>query len=177
MDCSRTRGSTRRIRIENRTPQAGKTRLRLIVGGTRRAATGTPACTHRTPGAPPGTACVPCRWPTPHFSCDHDGLLRRFSTRTRRVAEKVRELIRLGTFFVRSSWLRDFVVAFLVGAFRWLGNRHLLAEIHVLDGIQQAYAFGHRPLKRFAARDQTHPAGAFVDHRGLYRFLQIAFTC
>src|SRR6266513_2725842 len=46
MDCSRTRGSTRRIRIENRTPQAGKTRLRLIVGGTRRAATG-------TLGAPP----------------------------------------------------------------------------------------------------------------------------
>jgi len=30
--------STRRIRIENRAPQAGKTRLRLTVGGTRRAA-------------------------------------------------------------------------------------------------------------------------------------------
>src|SRR5438876_4849459 len=45
--------STRRIRIENRTPQAGKTRLRLIVGGTRRAATGTPACTNRT-GGPAG---------------------------------------------------------------------------------------------------------------------------
>src|SRR5437867_13153629 len=83
-----THGSTRRIRVENRTPQAGKTRLRLIVGGTRRAATGTPACTNRTPGAPPVTACAPCHWPTPHFSCDHDGLLRRFSTRTGRVAEK-----------------------------------------------------------------------------------------
>src|SRR5437773_11713140 len=45
--------STRRIRIENRTPQAGKTRLQLTVGGMRRAATGTPACTNRTPGAPP----------------------------------------------------------------------------------------------------------------------------
>src|SRR6266704_2591163 len=83
--------STRRIRIENRAPHAGKTRLRLTVGGTRRAATGTPACTNRTPGAPSVTACAPCRWPTPHFSCDHDGLLRRFSTRPRRVAEKVRE--------------------------------------------------------------------------------------
>src|SRR5437867_9859990 len=60
-------------------------------GGTRRAATGTPACTNRTPGAPPVTACAPCRWPPPHFSCDHDGLLRRVSTRTRRVVEKVHE--------------------------------------------------------------------------------------
>src|SRR5437762_13663115 len=84
-DYSRTHGSTRRIRVENRAPQAGKTRLRLIVGGTRRAATGPPACTNRTPGAP----ARPVR-PTPHFSCDHDGLLRRFPTRTRRVAEKVR---------------------------------------------------------------------------------------
>jgi len=83
--------STRRIRIENRAPQAGKTRLRLTVGGTRRAATGTPACTNRTPGAPPVTACAPCRWPPSRFSCDRDGLLRRFSTRTRRVAQGVHE--------------------------------------------------------------------------------------
>src|SRR5207249_482264 len=90
-DNSRKTDSTRRIRIENRAPQAGKTRLRLTVGGTRRAATGTPTCKQRTLGAPPVTACAPCRWPAPRFSCDRDGLLRRFSPRMRRVAPSVHE--------------------------------------------------------------------------------------
>jgi hypothetical protein len=55
---------TRPIRTENRIPQAGKTRLRLIVVGTRRAAIRTPACTKRTLGTPrpsrraPSQACA-----------------------------------------------------------------------------------------------------------------------
>ena len=57
-----------------------------------------------------------------------------------------------------------------------LRDRDVLVQVDVLDGVEQLHAFLHRTLKRLAARDQTHPAGALVDHRRLHRFLQIAFT-
>src|SRR6266404_4823065 len=38
------------------------------------------------------------------------------------------------------------------------------AEVDVLNGIQQADAFFHWPLESLPARDQSHAAGALIDH-------------
>ncbi|MET0214443.1 MAG: hypothetical protein ABW292_15640 [Vicinamibacterales bacterium] len=61
-------------------PHAGKTLLRLIVGGTR---VGTPNPTR-------------CRRPAPRFSYDHDGMLRTATARparSRRNADQVLEVV------------------------------------------------------------------------------------
>ncbi len=45
-----------------------------------------------------------------------------------------------------------------------LGDGDALAEIDVLDGVQQLDAFIHRLLERLAAADHATAAGALVDH-------------
>ena len=46
-------------------------------------------------------------------------------------------------------------------------------EINVLNRVQEGNAFLQRPLECLASGDQSHPAGAFVDHRRLHGFLQV----
>src|SRR5688572_28500733 len=58
-----------------------------------------------------------------------------------------------------------------------LGDRDILCQIDVLNRVQQRDAFLDRTLERFTARDQTHPARALVDDRGLHGLLQIALSC
>ena len=48
-----------------------------------------------------------------------------------------------------------------------------LQEVPVLDRVQQLHAFLERTLERLATRDQTHAAGALVDHRRPDRVVQI----
>jgi toxin ParE1/3/4 len=50
-----------------------------------------------------------------------------------------------------------------------LRHCHRCAEVHILDRVQQRDAFVHGTLERLAAGDQTHSAGAFVDHRRGHR--------
>src|SRR5215831_1209518 len=53
------------------------------------------------------------------------------------------------------------------------GDRHVLAEVDVLDRVQQLDSILHRPLKRFPPRDEAHPAGPLVDHRGRHRLGEV----
>src|SRR5262245_59459090 len=46
-----------------------------------------------------------------------------------------------------------------------LGDRDVLAEVDVLDRVEQLGAFLHGALERLAPRDEAHAAGALVDHR------------
>ena len=55
-----------------------------------------------------------------------------------------------------------------------LGDRHVLREIHVLDGVEQLDAFLHRLLEGLAAGNQAHAAGALVDHRRAHRLGKIS---
>jgi hypothetical protein len=68
-------GSTRPVHFESRLPQAGKTLLRLIVIGTRRATI---------------KARAACQWPAQRFSCDLNGLLQRLSARTDLLDQEMR---------------------------------------------------------------------------------------
>src|SRR4029079_14619051 len=54
-----------------------------------------------------------------------------------------------------------------------LSNSDLVAEINVLDRVQQLHAFAHRALKRLATRDQSHAAAALVNHCRANRLSQI----
>src|ERR1035438_8287039 len=49
---------------------------------------------------------------------------------------------------------------------RRLRHRHFFAQIDVLNGVQQAYAFFHGPLESLAPGNKSHPACALVDDRG-----------
>src|ERR687891_49044 len=57
-----------------------------------------------------------------------------------------------------------------------LRDRDLLAEVHVLDGAQQAHAFGQRPLERLAPRDEAHASRALVDDGGLDRLREVVLA-
>src|SRR5690606_19090254 len=47
------------------------------------------------------------------------------------------------------------------------GDGYVLAQVDVLDGVQQLDALGHRTLERFSTTDQAHAPRAFVhDGRG-----------
>ena len=56
------------------------------------------------------------------------------------------------------------------------GNRNVVAEIDVLDIVEELNAFFHRTLKGFATGNEAGAAGAFVDHGGANGFGKIAFS-
>ncbi|CAN5522915.1 hypothetical protein BH10CYA1_BH10CYA1_32010 [soil metagenome] len=54
---------------------------------------------------------------------------------------------------------------FLQSQFRLvLGDGDALAQVDILDGVQQLDALRHRLLERFATADHATAAGALVDH-------------
>src|SRR5262249_35214951 len=55
-----------------------------------------------------------------------------------------------------------------------LCHSNILAQINVLDRVQQFHAFVHRALESFAAGDKSGAAAAFVDHRRAHCIGQIA---
>src|SRR5689334_12254137 len=63
-----------------------------------------------------------------------------------------------------------------VGSDDWLSHGDFLAEVDILNGVQQIDALLQRSLERLASRDQAHPAGAFVDDGGRDSLFQIAFA-
>src|ERR1041385_6026930 len=54
-----------------------------------------------------------------------------------------------------------------------LCNGDVLRQIHILNRVEQADAFLHRPLEGLATGDQSRTAGALVDDGRLHRFFQI----
>ena len=59
---------------------------------------------------------------------------------------------------------------------RLSATRDVLAEVDVLDRVEQLDALLERPLERLAAGDQAHAAGALVDDRGRDRVAQIVLA-
>ncbi len=55
-----------------------------------------------------------------------------------------------------------------------LCDGHFVIKIHILNRLQQCGAFAHWALEGFAAGDQAHAAGAFVDHCRRDGFFEIA---
>lgn len=49
-----------------------------------------------------------------------------------------------------------------------LSHRNIFIQVYILGSIQQRYAFLKRPLKCFAAKDQSHTTGSFVDNSRIY---------
>ncbi len=47
-----------------------------------------------------------------------------------------------------------------------LSDGYVIAEVNVLDCVEEVDAFGHRALECFAAGDEAGPAASFVDDRG-----------
>src|ERR1700733_9180144 len=47
-----------------------------------------------------------------------------------------------------------------------LGDGDFFAEVDILDGVQEFYAFGHGTLEGLAPGDETGAASALVDHGG-----------
>src|SRR6188768_1092277 len=56
------------------------------------------------------------------------------------------------------------------------GDRDFRAQVYVLNRLQQLGAFRHRALERLAAADQTHAAGALVDHRGGHGLAEVVLA-
>ena len=59
-----------------------------------------------------------------------------------------------------------------------LGDRYLFAEVNILNGVRDRYAFLHRALEGLAPRNKPRAAGALVDHGRFRRFghIALAFT-
>src|SRR5262249_37928814 len=55
-------------------------------------------------------------------------------------------------------------------------DRDLLRQVHILNRVEQLDALLERSLERLAPRDQAHPTGALVDHRGHHGVAQIVLT-
>jgi hypothetical protein len=56
------------------------------------------------------------------------------------------------------------------------GNGHFIAQVHILDTVQDTHAFFHRALECFPSADKSHTAGSLVHHSGGNGFRQIAGT-
>src|SRR5207247_6539040 len=54
-----------------------------------------------------------------------------------------------------------------------LRDPDLLAEVDVLDEVEQLHSLVHRPLEGLASRDEPHPARPLVHHRGLRRLREV----
>lgn len=57
-----------------------------------------------------------------------------------------------------------------------LRDMDLFAEIDILNGIEEFYAFFHRLLERFASRDQSHSTTPLVDHCCFGSVCKIVFS-
>ncbi len=57
-----------------------------------------------------------------------------------------------------------------------LGDRHIFAQEHILNRIQQGHAVFHRLLKRLPSRNDSDATGTFVNHRRLHRLLQVVLA-
>ena len=56
------------------------------------------------------------------------------------------------------------------------GNGDVLAQVYVLDRVEELDPFGHGALERFPAGDQAHAAGALVDDGGGDGVAEIIFA-
>ena len=49
-------------------------------------------------------------------------------------------------------------------------------QIHVLNGVEDIYAFSDRPLEGLSTENQSHTARTLIDDRGLYGVSQVIIT-
>src|SRR5580698_3632929 len=57
-----------------------------------------------------------------------------------------------------------------------LGDRDVLAEVDVLDGLKELGPFFHRPLESLAAGNEPHTAGPLVDNSGFDRLGEVVIA-
>ena len=68
------------------------------------------------------------------------------------------------------------MAALMTGEPNSLGDRNLVAEVDVLDCIENFNAFLHRSLEGFATGYQTGAAGALVDDGGGDCFFKVVLS-
>lgn len=54
------------------------------------------------------------------------------------------------------------------------GDSYVVAEVDILNGVQQFDALGHRLLERLASSNEAGAARALIDDGGTHRFTQVA---
>ena len=63
------------------------------------------------------------------------------------------------------KWTQPLARGWVIVRDEWRsGDRHLRTQVDVLNGVEKGDTLRERLLERFAARDETHTAGALVDH-------------